>query len=136
MELALSRPSGWICVALVVASALLPIGYRVANKRRATPESGLVRGHVVAGLATAALAFAHALTILPALGSPEAIGAGTLSLAAGSAAFFVLFAHVGVGLQLRSPTLKTRAKKRRTHVATALVIVAAIALHVVLLRLG
>ena len=50
--------------------------------------------------------------------------------------FFVLFAHVGVGLQLRNPALKRRASKRRTHVITASLIVLAIALHVVLLRAG
>jgi hypothetical protein len=132
----LSRATGWVAVTLIVCAALLPLGYRLRNQRRAAPDSSLLSVHVVLGLATSAAAFFHALTILPALGSPEAIGGGALPLAAGSGAFFVLIAHVGVGLQLRNPAVKQRADKRKKHLATAITIALAAAIHVAILRLA
>lgn len=136
MTLSISVVSGWIGVALVVIAAAMPTVARLRLGRRAAPDSQVIRGHVLAGLATSAAAFLHALTILPSLGTAEAVNGGLLALGAGAVAFFVLFAHVGVGLQLRNPALRGRVKKRRTHVATAVIIAVFVAAHVVLLRRG
>jgi hypothetical protein len=59
------------------------------------------------------------------------------AFAPGAAAFFLLFAHVGVGLQLLRPKLRDRNGKRRTHVVLASSIALLAAVHVlVLLRSG
>lgn len=101
--------------------------------RRAPLESKPIRSHVVIGVSAAAFAFAHTLAVLPSLGSPEAIGAGDWPLASGAVAFLFLVAHVGVGQQLRNPKLRTRPRMRRTHLAIATAIIAAVAWHVVML---
>jgi cytochrome b561 len=80
------------------------------------------------------MAFVHTLFVMPALGSPAAITGGATAMAPGAAAFFVLVAHTGVGLQLRRERLKERAQKRRVHLTTATLIVALVALHVIFLR--
>ena len=49
------------------------------------------------------------------------------------AAFFLLVAHAGLGLQLREPKLKDRARKRRMHTTTAVLIALMVAIHAVLL---
>lgn len=125
--------SGWLATAAILAAAALPIAYRVRAGRRASPASRPIRAHVVVGLATAALAFLHTMTVLPALGSPAAIAGGLLALMAGGAAFFLLVAHAGLGLQLRDPKLKRRAGKRRQHTTTAALIALTVSAHVGLL---
>jgi hypothetical protein len=90
----------------------------------------------VLGFAVAAIALAHAFAILPALGSPEAIRGGMTALAPGTAAFFLLFAHIGVGLRLRDPRLRERPRVRRWHVALASGIVVTVAAHVVALAIA
>ena len=127
---------GWIATALIVAAAVIPLGYRVRLGRRAAPESGTIRVHVVIGLAVAVVALMHTLAVLGSLGSPDAVAAGMVAFVPGVVAFFVLFAHVGVGLRLREPRLKDRASKRRTHLATAIAIALATALHIVALRVA
>lgn len=131
----MARVIGWIVVGLIVAAATLPLRKRFGGARAAV-DSPTIKLHVMAGLSVTLLALLHGISVLGALGSSSAIGAGTLSMAAGAAAFFVLFAHVGVGLQLREPKLKKRPEKRRTHLTTATLIAAFVAIHVVLLRLA
>jgi hypothetical protein len=72
----------------------------------------------------------HALFALLSLGSPGAIGAGDLALFAGAGALMVLLAHVGIGLQLRNPTLRKRNETRRRHLFTASTITVLALVHV------
>ncbi len=125
---------GWVAAALIAAAALVPLGYRVRFGKRAAPESETIRFHVVVGIAVSVVALLHTLAVLGALGSASAIEAGMVTFVPGVAAFFLLFAHVGVGLQLREPKVRNRAKKRRTHVTTAIAIALAAAAHVIALR--
>jgi multisubunit Na+/H+ antiporter MnhB subunit len=127
---------GWICVAAIAASATVPLGFRIVERRRAAPDSQPIRLHVALGTATVILAFAHTLAALTNLGSSEAIGGGFVALMAGGVAFLIIMAHVGIGLQLRDVRLRDRVRKRRMHVATASLIVLVTALHVWLLRAG
>jgi hypothetical protein len=129
----LSSWSGWLCVTLVVAAALVPLGHRALVGRRAVPGSAAIGTHVVIGFAATALALLHAFAVLPALGSPAAIRGGMAALLPATAAFFLLFAHVGVGLRLRNPRLRDRVKVRRWHVALALSIATTVAAHVLVL---
>jgi hypothetical protein len=128
--------SGWAILVAVAIAALLPLVRRALDAKRPPLGSQTLRIHVVVGLTTSALAFAHTLLALPALGSSEAIGAGVGGLLAGALAFCVLVAHAGIGLQLRQPKLRKRESKRRTHVITAIGITLAAAAHVVALRWG
>jgi len=130
----LSTSCGWLAAFLIVATASVPLLHRLIAQRRAAPDSRVTQVHVALGLATAAMAMLHTLVILPSLGSPAAVGGGSLALGPGALAVFLLMAHVGVGLQLRSPRLKDRAKKRRLHVLLALGIALAAAAHVVAVR--
>ena len=125
--------SGWLAVGLIVLAAMMPLAHRIVARRRAAPDSSTTRVHFAIGTLAAAVAFAHTLVVLPALGSPGAVGGGMAALLPGGAAFFLLVAHAGIGLQLREPRLKGRVAKRRTHVATALAIAAAIGVHVLVL---
>src|SRR5258708_31252195 len=127
---------GWICVAAIAASATVPLGFRIVEKRRAAPDSQPIRLHVALGTATVILAFTHTLAALTNLGSSEAIGGGFVALMAGGVAFLIIMAHVGIGLQLRDVRLRDRVRKRRMDVATASTIVLVTALHVWLLRAG
>ena len=130
----LATYSGWVTVGLLVAAASIPLGHRLLLHRRAAPDSRPIGLHVVLGLTTTAVCLAHAMAILPALGSPGAVAGGMVALAPGAAAFFLLFAHVGVGLQLRAPRLKSRAQKRRLHAMLAAGIATFACVHVVVLR--
>lgn len=130
IESSLARWSGWIAVALVVMAAVVPLAHRLRHQRRAAPESPPIRAHVALGIATALFGFGHTLTALTALGSERATAAGNLALVPGCAAFLVIVAHVGVGLQLRDPKLRDRASKRRTHQTTAILIALAVGVHV------
>jgi hypothetical protein len=125
--------SGWLATAAIVFAALVPIVQRLRFGKRAPPGSGPIRLHVIVGLVTAALAFTHTMAVIPALGSPAAIGGGVEALFAGGAAFFLLIAHAGLGLQLRNPRLRERAQKRRTHTTTAVLISLAVLVHATLL---
>jgi hypothetical protein len=126
--------SGWLATVAIVLAALVPIVQRIRAGKRAAPGSGPIRLHVLIGLATTALAFAHTMTILPALGSPAAIAGGVESMLPAGAAFFLLVAHAGLGLQLRQPKLKDRVRKRRSHTLTAALISIAVGLHILLLE--
>ena len=128
--------TGWFAVAAIVFAALVPIAQRLRIGQRAAPGSKSIRIHVYVGMATAALAFSHTLVIVPSLGSPAAIAGGVEAMMAAGAAFFLLVAHAGLGLQLREPKLKDRKKKRRMHTTTAVLIALAVTAHVVLLRRG
>ncbi len=107
----------------------------IAPSRTSAPCPARARstGHVALGLGATALALLHTFGVLPALGSSAAIRGGMGALGPGTVAFFLLFAHVGVGLKLRDPKLKSRAKVRRTHVALAIGIAVAVATHVAVL---
>ncbi len=118
---------------LILVAALIPVGHRLGVGKRARVASPTNRVHVLIGLVTAGLAFLHTLVSVLALGSPSAVAVGDLALAAGGLAFLVLIAHTGLGLQLRDPKLRDRVDKRRSHTITALLIVAAVAAHAVLL---
>jgi heme/copper-type cytochrome/quinol oxidase subunit 2 len=126
--------SGWLATVAIVFAVLVPIAQRVRTGKRAAPGAAPIRLHVIVGLATAALAFAHTMMVIPALGSPAAIGGGVAALLPAGAAFFLLVAHAGLGMQLREPRLKDRARKRRMHTTTAALIALAVTVHVVLLE--
>jgi hypothetical protein len=126
--------SGWIATVAIVLAVAVPIAQRLRRGKRAAPGSVPIRLHVVVGLATVAFAFAHTLAALPALGSPAAIGGGVLALFPAGAAFFLLVAHAGLGLQLRDVRLRDRVRKRRMHTTTAVLISLAVAVHAVLLE--
>jgi hypothetical protein len=126
--------SGWLATTAIGLALLVPIAHRLRTNKRGVPGSPPIRLHVMVGLTTAALAFAHTMAVLPALGSPAAIGGGVVALLSGGAAFFLLIAHAGLGLQLRDPKLKGRARKRRMHTVTATLISLAVGLHVFLLE--
>jgi hypothetical protein len=128
--------TGWLGAALIVVTAFVPLGHRVFLHRRAVPTSRTIHGHVVLGLATSTVALLHTFAVIPALGSPAAIRGGMIALAPATAAFFLLFAHVGVGLRLRNPRLRERARARRWHVVLAMAIAATVAAHVTALLLA
>ena len=125
--------SGWLATAAIVLAALVPIVQRARAGKRAAPGSAPIRLHVTIGLATAALAFLHTMAVLLALGSPAAIAGGLFAMLPAGAAFFLLVAHAGLGLQLRDPKLKDRARKRRMHTTTAVLIALTVGMHVTLL---
>ncbi|MDF2697040.1 MAG: hypothetical protein K0S65_5423 [Labilithrix sp.] len=128
---------GWLATAAIVLAALVPLVQRLRTGKRAAPGSPSIRLHVAIGLATTALAFFHTLAVLPALGSPTAIAGGVFAMLPAGAAFFLLVAHAGLGLQLRDPKLRDRARKRRMHTTTAVLIALTVGAHVVmLLRAG
>lgn len=130
---AVARWTGWLATVAIALAVLVPVVQRVREGKRAAPGSSPIHLHVLVGLATSAFAFLHTIMVLPALGSAAAIGAGALALLAGGAAFFLLVAHAGLGLQLRRPKLRDRAHKRRQHTTTAVLIGASVGLHVVML---
>jgi hypothetical protein len=125
--------SGWVALVAIFVAGLVPIGIRLRTGKRGAPGSSGISTHVTLGVITSLLAGAHTFMVMPELGSPRAIAGGMLALASGAVAFFVLFAHVGVGLQLRKEKLKDRAPKRRLHLTTAIVIAVAASIHSVLL---
>jgi len=126
--------TGWLAAIAIVLAALVPFLQRVHAGKRGAPGSKPIRIHVAVGMATSACAFLHTLVILPSLGSPAAIGGGVLALFSGGAAFFLLVAHAGLGLQLRDPKLRDRSKKRRMHTTTAALIALAVGTHAFLLE--
>lgn len=121
--------SGWIAVALMLAAAFVPLGYRLRFGGRAPGGSRSIALHQLVGMTAAALGCLHPLTALFALGSPEAVGAGEIPLALGGLAFVLLIAHAGRGLRLRDPKLKDRPRARRAHLTTAIAILIAIGAH-------
>ncbi len=126
--------SGWLAAVAIVFAALVPFVHRIRAGKRAAPGAPSIRLHVVIGVTTCLLAFAHTMLVLPALGSPAAIGGGVFALLPAGAAFFLLVAHAGLGLQLRDPKLKDRASKRRKHTTTAILIAITVAMHAVMLE--
>ena len=128
--------SGWLGAALIVVAAFVPLGHRVLVHRRAVPTSRTIHGHVILGLATSTVTLLHTFAGIPALGSPAAIRGGMIALAPATAAFFLLFAHVGVGLRLRNARLRERVRTRRWHVVLAAAITATVAAHVTALLLA
>ena len=126
--------SGWIAAVAIVIAGFVPVAHRVRTGKRGAPGSPTIKLHVLLGFVTSMLAFGHTLTVLPALGSPAATGGGMAAILPGVAAFFVLVAHAGLGLQLRNEKLRDRARKRRMHLATAISIVIAVAIHAALLE--
>lgn len=126
--------SGWLATLAIVIAAAVPLGTRLRAGRRAAPGSTPIRTHVILGLVTSALAFLHAILVIPALGSPAAIGSGVIAIAPAGLAFFLLVAHAGLGLQLRNEKLRTRAKTRRSHAMTAVAIAVAVGIHIVTLE--
>jgi hypothetical protein len=134
MDFSLAAVSGWLAVASFVGGACVPIVQRLRLKRRAAPDSKAIGGHAVLGITTAVIALGHTICILPQMGSPAAVAGGTLAIAPGVLAFFLLFAHVGVGSRLRDRSLRTRAKTRRTHLLLASAIAVCLVIHVVALH--
>jgi hypothetical protein len=125
--------SGWICVAWIVTAALVPLLHRLVRGRRAALGSRPVKTHVAIGAGAAVFAFLHTMSVLPTLGSPTAIAGGMAAIAPGGLAFFVVVAHVGIGLRLRRRDLEERVALRRRHALTAAAIAVAAAAHVVML---
>lgn len=134
MEALLAIWSGWLATASIVCAALVPLVQRIRVGKRGAPGSKPIRIHLLVGLATAALAFFHTMAVIPALGTPAAIGGGIEALFPAGAAFFLLVAHAGLGLQLRDPKLKDRARKRRMHTTTAILIAVTVTIHIVALE--
>ena len=130
MEGTLAQWSGWITVALIVSAAVVPLGHRLRAGKRAAPDAPAIRGHVALGISAALLAFGHTLSALMSLGSERATAGGNLAIVPGCVAFLIVVAHVGLGLQLRDVRLRDRARKRRTHLATAILIAIASGVHV------
>lgn len=128
-----AQVTGWIVLAVIAAAALVPLLARATSGKRGGPSSSPIRLHVWLGLLTVLTALGHTLLTAGDLGTERAIEGGMLALAPGVAAFFVLFAHVGVGLQLRNPKLRDRSAKRRTHAITASLIALASVAHVLAL---
>jgi hypothetical protein len=126
--------TGWIASALLLLAAATPIGHRWIVGRRAAPGSRTLGWHTGLGLIAALAALGHATSILPALGDPSVVRGGTAALLPGVLAVFLLVAHVGVGLRLRHPRLRDRARLRKTHVLVAATIACAVSAHVVVLR--
>jgi hypothetical protein len=126
--------TGWLAAIAIVLAAMVPFVHRMRTGKRGAPGSPPIRLHVALGMTTSALAFLHTLLMLPALGSPAAIGGGVFALLAGGAAFFLLVAHAGLGLQLRDPRLRDRNRKRRMHTTTATLIAIAVGAHAFLLE--
>lgn len=129
----ISLGSGWVTFALVFLAGAVPLGYRLRQGQRAAPTSSPISFHVLLGLGVVLAALVHSLAGVLSLGSPRAIGASDLAIWAGVAAVLVLMAHVGVGLQLRNPKLRTRPALRKRHLATALTIAVCAVVHAVLL---
>lgn len=125
--------SGWIALMAIFVAGLVPLGYRLRSGKRGAPGSPIISTHVTVGVMTSLLAAAHTFVVIPELGSSRAIAGGMLALAPGALAFFVLFAHIGLGLQLRKEKLRDRSPKRRAHLATALTIAVLASIHAVLL---
>ena len=121
--------TGWAAAALVLAAVLLQLGHRVAHGRRAALGTRTISTHVAIGLGAAVVGFLHPLTALVSLGSPQAVGGGTLALAFGALALLVMLAHGGLGLKLRDPQLRKRPAVRARHVITAALLAAAIVAH-------
>lgn len=126
--------TGWLAVAAIIFAVLVPIQQRLRYGKRAAPGSRPIQWHVYVGLSLAALAFLHTILVIPELGTPQATAGGMLALLPAGAAFFLLVAHAGLGLQLRNPKLRERAKVRRTHTLTATLIVLAVTVHAVALE--
>ena len=89
---------------------------------------------MVLGLTATSMALLHTFAAVAALGSPAAIRGGMTALVPATAAFFLLFAHIGVGLRLRNARLRARVKVRRWHVILAMTIAATVAAHITALR--
>ncbi len=129
----LATLSGFVGGAFIFGALAIPIVHCVFAHRRAVVTSRVTRTHVVFGFSAAAMAIVHTIAAIPELGSSAVIRAGMIALVPACIAFFLLFAHVGVGLRLRHPTLKKRPKVRRLHVILALSIVTTVTVHVVAL---
>ena len=130
MEDTLAQWSGWLTVALIVSAAVVPLAHRLRAGKRAAPDGPAIRGHVALGIAAALFAFGHTLSSLMSLGSERATEGGNLAIFPGCAAFLIVIAHVGLGLQLRDVKLRNRARKRRGHLTTAIALVIAGGVHV------
>jgi hypothetical protein len=126
--------SGWLAALMIAIAAAVPLGARLRLGRRAAPSSAAIRTHVILGLVTSAFAFLHTILVIPALGSPAAIGSGPMAIAPAGLAFFLLVAHAGLGLQLRDEKLRGRAKTRRSHAMTAVAIAIAVGIHILTLE--
>ncbi len=128
--------TGWLAVLAIAFAVLVPAVQRLRHGKRAAPGSEPIRLHVMVGLATAAFAFLHTIVVIPELGNPAVTAGGMTALFPAGAAFFLLVAHAGLGLQLRDPKLKDRTKKRRMHTTTAVLIVLTVTIHAVVLERG
>ena len=126
--------SGWLATLAFVIAALVPLGVRLRAGKRVAPSTPPIRAHVLLGLMTSACTFGHTLLVLPELGSPAATAGGMLDGVRGISILLVVIAHAGLGLQLRDEKLRTRAKTRRTHATTALLIAVLVAIHIVVLE--
>jgi hypothetical protein len=126
----ISAVTGWTSIALIVTAAAVPLVQRVRLGKRPPPDAPGTRLHVVIGLAVCVICFLHTGVVLPMVGAPGAIGGGMLAMIPACVGFGMLVAHAGLGLQLRRPKLKDRIKKRRMHMATAIIIFVAASTHI------
>lgn len=125
--------TGWVAFAVIVVAAAIPTLHHLFLARRASPLSRTLQWHAGVGALAGVFVFVHAGTAMGALGDPSVVRAGNLAIFPALLAAFLVVAHVGVGLRLRSPRLRARVRLRRTHAAFATTILAAALAHVVAL---
>lgn len=126
--------TGWLAISAIVLAAAVPALHRVFVGKRASPLSRTVRLHAAAGVLAAVLAYGHVFVAVPALGESAMVRAGSAALLPALLAAFLLVAHVGVGIRLRSPKLRERVRLRRFHLIAAITIFASSLAHAIALQ--
>ena len=126
----LGTVTGWTSIALIVCAAGVPLVTRIILGKRPPPESKPTRTHVLLGMAVSIICFLHTGVVLPMVGAPGAAAGGMLAMIPACIGFGLLVAHAGLGLQLRRPKLGGRARKRRMHTVTAILIFISASIHI------
>lgn len=125
--------TGWVAFAAIAVAAAIPTLHRVFLRRRASPLSPALGWHAGIGALAGVFVLVHAGAAMPDLGDPSVVRAGNVALVPALVAAFLVVAHIGVGLRLRSPRCPARVRVRRTHAVLATTIVVAASAHVVAL---
>ncbi len=125
--------TGWLAFAAIAVAGAIPTLYRLFLRRRASPLSRALGWHASVGALAGVVVLLHVGAAMPDLGDPSVVRAGNLALLPAVLAAFLVVAHVGVGLRLRSPKCPARVRLRRTHAVLATTIVVAASAHVVAL---
>jgi hypothetical protein len=128
--------TGWLACAVIAVAVAIPTLHRLVLARRASPLSRTLRWHAGVGMLAGLFVFVHAGFAVSALGDPSVVRAGNVAIFPALLAAFLVVAHVGVGIRLRSPHLRARVRLRRTHALLATTILVAALAHVVALLLA